>query len=88
MAQNPRERLATKVEGLVGVMAVASATAGLFGRASKVQATQFEYQPALQGLDYGKPRTVYPDFTQKDGIQYVVDPRIDIFACISTLSNI
>ena len=35
--------------------------------------SQFEYQPALQGLDYGKPRTYYPDFEQKpSGLQYKV----------------
>ena len=34
---------------------------------------RLEYQPALQGLDYGKPRTYYPDFIQKDsGLQYKV----------------
>ena len=34
---------------------------------------QFEYQPALKGLDYGKPRTFYPDFVQKpSGLQYKV----------------
>lgn len=34
---------------------------------------KLEYQPALQGLDYGKPRTYYPDFVQKDsGLQYKV----------------
>ena len=33
--------------------------------------SQYEYQPALQGLDYGKPRTYYPDFVQKpSGLQY------------------
>ena len=33
----------------------------------------FEYQPALAGLDYGKPRTYYPDFVQKtSGLQYKV----------------
>jgi len=32
---------------------------------------KLEYQPALQGLDYGKPRTFYPDFIQKpSGLQY------------------
>lgn len=32
---------------------------------------KLEYQPALKGLDYGKPRTYYPDFTQKpSGLQY------------------
>jgi hypothetical protein len=34
---------------------------------------KLEYQPALQGLDYGKPRTYYPDYVQKDsGLQYKV----------------
>lgn len=33
---------------------------------------KLEYQPALQGLDYGKPRTYYPDYTQVEGsgLQY------------------
>lgn len=34
---------------------------------------KLEYQPALQGLDYGKPRTYYPDFVQKpSGLQYKI----------------
>ena len=34
---------------------------------------KLEYQPALQGLDYGKPRTYYPDYIQKDsGLQYKI----------------
>jgi hypothetical protein len=34
---------------------------------------RLEYQPALQGLDYGKPRTLYPDYVQKpSGLQYKV----------------
>ena len=34
---------------------------------------KLEYQPALQGLDYGKPRTFYPDFTQKpSGLQFKI----------------
>jgi len=34
---------------------------------------KLEYQPALQGLDYGKPRTFYPDFAQKpSGLQYKI----------------
>jgi len=50
----------------------AGAAAGLFALTKAVNAReQFEYQPALQGLDYGKVRTVYPDFTQvKSGLQY------------------
>jgi FKBP-type peptidyl-prolyl cis-trans isomerase len=37
------------------------------------QQGQLEYQPALQGLDYGKPRTYYPDYVQvKSGLQYKV----------------
>eukprot|EP00981_Chlorochromonas_danica_P002620 scaffold504_cov189-Ochromonas_danica.AAC.55 len=32
-----------------------------------------EYMPALQGLDYGKPRTLYPDFTHSPtGLQYKI----------------
>ena len=32
-----------------------------------------EYMPALKGLDYGKPRTLYPDFTQMpSGLQYKI----------------
>lgn len=34
---------------------------------------RFEYQPALEGLDYGKPRSYYPDYVQKpSGLQYKV----------------
>ena len=41
--------------------------------ASAVDKKSFEYQPALAGLDYGKPRTYYPDFVQKvSGLQYKV----------------
>lgn len=51
--------------------AVASTTV-----ANKVLAdpeAKFEYQPMLQGLDYGKSRTYYPDFIQKpSGLQYKV----------------
>ena len=40
---------------------------------SAVDKKSFEYQPALAGLDYGKPRTYYPDFVQKtSGLQYKV----------------
>ncbi len=42
-------------------------------KASVANDGKYEYQPALQGLDYGKPRTYYPDFTQvKGGLQYKV----------------
>lgn len=41
--------------------------------ASAADKKSFEYQPALAGLDYGKPRTYYPDFVQKvSGLQYKV----------------
>lgn len=34
---------------------------------------QLEFMPALQGLDYGKPRTFYPDYQHKpSGLQYKV----------------
>eukprot|EP01038_Epipyxis_sp_PR26KG_P008534 gene8534-11534_t len=40
---------------------------------SKIMDGKLEYMPALQGLDYGKPRTYYPDYTQKEsGLQYKV----------------
>mmetsp|Transcript_35807 Transcript_35807/g.33923 ORF Transcript_35807/g.33923 Transcript_35807/m.33923 type:complete len:242 (-) Transcript_35807:88-813(-) len=42
-------------------------------KAAEGKAKSFEYQPALAGLDYGKPRTYYPDFVQKvSGLQYKV----------------
>ena len=45
----------------------------LLSRTAAEAKEQFEYQPALQGLDYGKIRTVYPDFIQKkSGLQYKV----------------
>eukprot|EP01031_Cornospumella_fuschlensis_P037752 gene37752-45865_t len=52
-------------------------TAGILALGGKVGAEEvlkkFEYMPALQGLDYGKPRTTYPDFVQKpSGLQYKV----------------
>ena len=51
---------------LVGASVVLSAS-------TPSRAQQFEYQPALQGLDYGKPRTSYPDFTQtRSGLQYKI----------------
>ena len=45
----------------------------------------FEYQPALAGLDYGKPRTYYPDFVQKtSGLQYKVVKEGSISIAISS----
>ena len=55
---------------LGGGVAAALAEEGVVGLSAKNKA-QFEYQPALAGLDYGKPRTYYPDFTAKpSGLQY------------------
>lgn len=60
----PRTILPVTIAGSLGILASSSS-------AAKAASTQFEYQPALQGLDYGKPRTAYPDFTQmKSGLQY------------------
>ena len=43
---------------------------------------KLEYQPALEGLDYGKPRTFYPDFTQsKSGLQYKIVKEGDGKSC-------
>ena len=53
----PRTILPVTIAGSLGILASSSS-------AAKAASTQFEYQPALQGLDYGKPRTAYPDFTQ------------------------
>ena len=50
--------LPATIAGSLGILATTSSSI------AKAASTQFEYQPALQGLDYGKPRTSYPDFTQ------------------------
>jgi hypothetical protein len=56
------------------LMAGFSGVLGILATKHAVNAKeQFEYQPALSGLDYGKIRTIYPDFTQaKSGLQYKV----------------
>jgi len=60
----------TAVLALTYGLEVASAEQGVADGGLK---TKFEYQPALTGLDYGKPRTLYPDFTQKSsGLQYKI----------------
>lgn len=42
-------------------------------KANAAATSKYEYQPALVGSDFGKPRTYYPDFTQGDnGLQYKV----------------
>lgn len=57
----------------LSVPIVANAEEGIAGEKKFKGKSQFEYQPALQGLDYGKPRTYYPDFTQKpSGLQFKV----------------
>ena len=53
-----RAILPAAIAGSLGILATTSSSA------ARAASTQFEYQPALQGLDYGKPRTSYPDFTQ------------------------
>ena len=59
------------VNYLGGASAALLATSTLPSFAADEGKRQFEYQPALQGLDYGKPRTNYPDYTQsKTGLQY------------------
>ena len=59
------------VSGISGAIAAIIVSSPSISKASE---GKYEYQPALQGLDYGKPRTYYPDFTQtKDGsLQYKV----------------
>ena len=53
-----RAILPVTLAGAFGILSTTSSSA------AKAASQQFEYQPALQGLDYGKPRTSYPDFTQ------------------------
>jgi hypothetical protein len=63
--------LALKNVKFLQVLPVISAAVGML--VSAVEKKSFEYQPALAGLDYGKPRTYYPDFVQKtSGLQYKV----------------
>lgn len=46
-------------------------TFGFILKANADEKKQFEYMPALEGLDYGKPRTIYPDYIRKpSGLQY------------------
>lgn len=63
-----------KIDGLAKVAKIAAVPTAILGSTQLARADpsrKLEYQPALQGLDYGKPRTVYPDFTQKpSGLQY------------------
>ena len=64
--------------------AIVSAVA-LPSLASAADKKSFEYQPALAGLDYGKPRTYYPDFVQKtSGLQYKVVKEGSISITISS----
>ncbi len=60
--------------GGISSIITAGVVAGFAEKASAAPKAQFEYQPALEGLDYGKPRTYYPDFTQykNSGLQYKV----------------
>jgi hypothetical protein len=53
--------------------AVVAASTTLPAFADGPPPARFEYQPALEGLDYGKPRSYYPDYVQKpSGLQYKV----------------
>ena len=65
-------RLSQSVLASVGkISAAAAAGLGAARVASAAPAARYEYQPALEGLDYGKPRTIYPDFEQVC-VEYVV----------------
>lgn len=70
--QSPKSEMVDGILRASSLLAVAVAAlpAAALAAAGK---PQMEYQPALQGLDYGKPRTYYPDYVQKDnGLQYKV----------------
>ena len=61
LVSNVKESGAAFFPSIAGLTAaaVASSIKPAFANDGK-----YEYQPALKGLDYGKPRTYYPDFTQ------------------------
>ena len=69
---NPQVQVKSQLESLIRPIALTSLLTLSTSINSNVNAASFEYQPALQGLDYGKPRTIYPDFKQieKSGLQY------------------
>jgi FKBP-type peptidyl-prolyl cis-trans isomerase len=68
-----RTQQITRAGGISSVI-TAGLVASTAERANAAGKAQYEYQPALEGLDYGKPRTYYPDFTQVKGtgLQYKV----------------
>ena len=45
--------------GEISSIVTASLLTGFAEKASATPKAQYEYQPALEGLDYGKPRTYY-----------------------------
>lgn len=62
-----------KIFTLLPAIVSAVGVTALPSLATAADKKSFEYQPALAGLDYGKPRTYYPDFVQKtSGLQYKV----------------
>ena len=75
-ANTPHTQKQLQEQQLLGTLRLTVGASSLLSLA--VQADEgfkgkLEYQPALQGLDYGKPRTFYPDFLQKSsGLQYKI----------------
>ena len=74
-----KQQFATSTTNNINFLRVLPVVAAAIGVTSSsapafaVDKKSFEYQPALAGLDYGKPRTYYPDFVQKtSGLQYKV----------------
>jgi FKBP-type peptidyl-prolyl cis-trans isomerase len=71
--QTPKTLKQSAISQCLKAIPVGSVLASaLFVRAAAAENKgKLEYQPALKGLDYGKPRTYYPDYTQKpSGLQY------------------
>ena len=73
LVNNLKESGGTLIPAIAGLSAAAVAV-GVQPGPTLANDGKYEYQPALKGLDYGKPRTYYPDFTQVkgSGLQYKV----------------
>jgi len=66
----------------VGLLSSSVVALPILANADNEYKGKLEYQPALEGLDYGKPRTIYPDFTQsKSGLQYKIIKEGDGKSC-------
>ena len=75
-ANTPRTQKRLQEQQLLGAIRLTAGASSLLSFAALADdgfKGKLEYQPALQGLDYGKPRTFYPDFKQApSGLQYKI----------------